>query len=155
MEIAPADPVPAAPRRPNRVVAVAGGLAAALGVAVMVGWHTRNLSLLQIHPAFIAMVYNTAAGFVACGMALLAVARGRPALAVPCGFAAVALGLLVLIQYAGGVDLGIDQLLLSAWDNLGNSRPGRMAPKTALCFVFAGTAVLFMSLPLRHRLRPS
>ena len=121
---------------------------------VIVGWHTHNRTLLQIHPAFIAMVYNTALCFFLCGVGLLAVACGRPAVAVPCGVAVVAFGLLILAQYAGGVDLGIDQLLMTAWDTLGNTQPGRMAPPTALCFVLVGVALVFMSVPLPPRLRP-
>ena len=72
------------------VVVVAGGASAALGLVVLVGWHTKYVTLLQIHPTFIAMVYNTALSLFLCGVGLLAIAFGRPGLALPCGGVAAA-----------------------------------------------------------------
>src|ERR1022692_1661519 len=95
--------------RSRVVMMIAGGLSAALGLMVLVGWHAHNRTLLQIHPAFIAMVYNTALCFFLCGAGLVAAAFGRAAVAVPCAVAVVVFGLLILIQYAAGVDLGFDQ----------------------------------------------
>ena len=136
------------------VMLTAGELSAALGLVVIIGWHTHNQTLLQIHPHFIAMVYNTALCFFLCGVGLFAVGFNKPTLAVPCGVVVAAIGLLILVQHAGGIDLGIDQLLMTAWDTLGNTQPGRMAPSTALCFVFAGIAVLLMRVSLLSRMRP-
>jgi methyl-accepting chemotaxis protein len=140
--------------RSRLVMLTAGGLSAALGLMVLVGWYTHNRTLLQIHPAFIAMVYNTALCFFLSGVGLVAAASGRAAVAVPCAVAVIVFGLLILVQNAGGVDLGIDQLLMTAWDTAGNTHPGRVAPQTALCFVLTGIAVLVMSMPLLPRLRP-
>jgi signal transduction histidine kinase/DNA-binding response OmpR family regulator/HPt (histidine-containing phosphotransfer) domain-containing protein len=136
------------------VMLIAGGLSAALGLVVIIGWHTHNQTLLRIHPDFIAMVYNTALCFFLCGVGLVAVGFKRSMLAVPCGSAVIAVGLLSLVEHAGNVDLGIDQLLMTAWDTLGNTQPGRMAPSTALCFVLTGMAVLLMRVSLLPRVRP-
>ena len=71
-----------------------------------------------------------------------------------CGAAAAALGIFLLIQYASGIDLGLDELFMAAWDTAGNTRPGRMAPQTALCFVLTGIAIVFMSFRTQPRVRP-
>jgi signal transduction histidine kinase/CheY-like chemotaxis protein len=159
MGIGAAGNSPVALRWSNPAVTACGGLSSALGLMVIVGWHTHNHTLLQIHPAFIAMVYNTALCFLLCGLGLLAVAGGKRVVSLPCGLVAIAVGLIVLAQsalskYAGEADLGIDQLFMTAWDKLGNTQPGRMAPVTALCFVLVGIAVAFMSVSLLPRLRP-
>jgi signal transduction histidine kinase/DNA-binding response OmpR family regulator len=154
MEVKPASNTALARHWSDAVVVTAGGLAAALGFMVIIGWHTHTRMLVQVHPAFIAMVYNTALCFFLCGVGLLAAAWGKPALAVPCAVAAAVFSLLILVQDVGGVEIGIDQFFMTAWDNSGNPHPGRLAPQTALCFVLVCIAILFMSFPLVPRLRP-
>ncbi len=136
------------------VVAVAGGLSAALGVAVMVGWHTHNERLLQIHPTFVAMVYNTALCFVLCGAGLAALVFRRPRAALGVGLAAAAFGGANLCQIVFGVTLGVDQLLMEAWQKTANPHPGRMAPQTAVCFLLTGVALALMGGPALRGWRP-
>ena len=50
---------------PSPVVVSAGALAAALGLAVLVGWHTENLRLIQVYPGMTPMAYNASVAFVA------------------------------------------------------------------------------------------
>src|SRR5947207_2484096 len=64
----------AAARWPNRIVMPAGGFSAALGLAVMAGWHTGSPLLLHIHPAFVPMAIHTAVGFSALGIGIMAFA---------------------------------------------------------------------------------
>jgi anti-sigma regulatory factor (Ser/Thr protein kinase) len=127
-------------------VCAAGGFSATLGLVVLFGWHTHTLSLLRIVPAFVAMAYNTALGFLLCGLGLMAVTRGdsRAArLAARTGGAlAVVIGLLTLSEYLLGVSLGIDELLMKAYVRSGVTAPGRMAFCTALCFSLAGSALV-------------
>ncbi len=42
-----------------------------LGVVVIFGWHAGNRTLVQVLPQFVPMQYNTALGFVLCGLGLL------------------------------------------------------------------------------------
>lgn len=121
---------------------VAGGAATLLGVLVLAGWHTHNTKLIQVLPAFVPMQYNTAAGFLACGVGLLSVGLGRARLAMACGAAAGTVGLLTLGEYIFGIDLGIDQFLMQHDVTVETSHPGRMAPNTALCFSLIGAALL-------------
>ncbi len=74
-------------------VAFGGGLlSAVLGLTVLLGWHTHNITLIQVFPAFVPMQYNTALGFILCGLALLLALQRRPGLAALPGAIAVVLG---------------------------------------------------------------
>jgi sensor domain CHASE-containing protein len=132
---------------------IAGAVVAALGLAVIVGWHTGNRAILQPFPGLIAPVYNTALSFLLCGAGLMAIALGWPRLALPCGGIAALVSLLNVAQHAFGVDLGIDQLLMEHFITTQTSHPGRMAPNTAVCFVLAATALLLEGarVPARRR----
>lgn len=133
---------------------VAGALSAALGLTVLVGWYTHNTTLLQIHPSFVAMVYNTALGFLLCGASLIAIALGRRRLAVVGGVYAIAAGLLTLAEFTFAKDFGIDQLFMRHYVLVSNAYPGRMALNAAVLWPLVGSAILLLSLPRRFRLRP-
>lgn len=142
---------------PFGVARAAGGLSAALGLVVLFGWYTHTLVLLRLSPAFVAMAYNTALGFLLCGLGLGAVTRAdsRAArlLVLLCGGGAVALGLLTLSEYLFGVSFGLDELMMKAYVRSGVTAPGRMAFCTALCFSLTGAALL-LGRGRRFPLRP-
>ena len=120
-----------------------GGLASLLlGGVVLLGWYTHNISLIQVNPAFVAMQYNTALGFMLGGAGLLALAWTSLRLAQVFGTAVLLVGGLTLIEYIFGADLHIDQLFMQHYIEVGTSNPGRMAPNTALCFSLTGVALL-------------
>jgi PAS domain S-box-containing protein len=113
-----------------------------LGVLVLIGWYTHSLTLIQVHPSFVAMQYNTALGFLICGTGLIAINLLRLGAVRFSGIFLMLLGGLTLIQYIFGPDLGIDQLLMEFYVDVKASHPGRMAPNTALCFFLVGLALL-------------
>lgn len=121
-----------------RVLIAAGAVTAALGVVVMVGWHGGAMALVQVHPAFVPMQYNTALGFVLAGAACVLLGARRGQVAAIAGAVTTALGLLTLAQYVFGADLGIDRLFVEPYITVEASQPGRMAPNTALGFVLPG-----------------
>src|SRR5688500_16030449 len=88
----------------------ASGIAMALGLAGLVGWHTGSAILLQLGPTLAPMQYNSALSFVLSGAGLLALALGRSRLGMACGTAVAAIGSVTLVEYLLGIDLGIDQL---------------------------------------------
>ncbi len=133
---------------------MAGGLSAALGLTVLVGWYTHNTALLQIHPSFVAMVYNTALAFLLCGTALVAIALGRPRLAIIGGGYAVVIGLLTLGEFLFARDFGIDQFFMRHYVLVANPFPGRMALNSAVFFPLVGLGILLRSVAPRFRLRP-
>ncbi len=122
-----------------------------LGVVVLVGWHTHNVTLIQVLPTFVPMQYNTALGFLVCGLGLLLAVRASAKGALAFGALAAMVGILTLIEYVFGVELGIDQLLMEHYITVATSNPGRMAPNTALCFSLTGFALLLSAIAQSHQ----
>jgi diguanylate cyclase (GGDEF)-like protein len=139
-------------RWPDLVVLGAGGVSAALGLVVLVGWQTHTPALVQVLPALVPMKYNTALGFLLSGVGLVAIALDRPWGALPGAAWSLPLGALTLIQDVFSLNIGIDELLMEDYIRVETSHPGRLAPNTALCFVLIGLALLLMrSARLRGR----
>lgn len=131
------------------LVLAAGCLLVPLGALVVVGWYTRSLALVQVVPTMAPMQMNTALGFVGIGVALLASVLGRPSLAVAASLLVAALGALTVSEYASGLDLGIDRLLVEPWTTTLTTSPGRPSLITSTCFTLVGLALAVA------RLRPS
>ena len=123
---------------------ICGGFSMLLGFMVIVGWYTRNVTLIQVLPIFVPMQYNTALGFLLCGAGILTMVFGYKRLALVCSGIAFTIGCLTLVQYIFGADFGIDQLLMRHYVTVETSHPGRMAPNTALCFGITGTGLLVL-----------
>ena len=120
---------------------ICGGLAVALGAAVVLGWHTGIAAVVQVHRSFVPMQYNTALCFLLCGVGVLFFDR-RPKLTTIFASLSALIGLLTLGEYLFDVELGLDQLFMRHYITVESSHPGRMAPNTALCFTITGAALL-------------
>jgi len=129
---------------------MAGVLVILLGLTVLVGWHARLPLLIQLHPTFAPMKYNTALCFLCTGVALLAIRSGRRRLALPFGIVVALVGFLTLLEYAFDLDLGIDQLLFRSYIVTQTSHPGRMSPVAALIFLMSGMASVTAGVLCRH-----
>lgn len=125
-----------------------GTAVALLGAAVMVGWHLHIKPLLQIHPSFPLMQFNTALGFLLSGLACVALQQTRLRLAGGLAACVALLGGLTLWQITTGANLHIDQLFMQPYATGKESIPGRMAPNTALCFLLTGVTIGLLSSPL-------
>jgi PAS domain S-box-containing protein len=144
----------------RRLPVLLGLAVTTLGGAVLLGW-VRDVEVLKtVFPGLVTMKVNTALGLALCGTALALLARpqaGKGARAAVAGLAAVvtALGALTLMQYLGGWDLHLDQKLFpdSSLNKVSTSSPGRMAPISALSFVFLGVAFLLSIRPTPARWR--
>ena len=84
------------------------------------------------------MKFNSALGLLASGVALFLLHISMPGsralrLARLLAMFVAAVGGLTLLEHMFGIDLGIDAI---------SSYPGRMAPATALSFLFVGLALL-------------
>ena len=130
---------------PRRLLALTGACVTALGLIVLVGWHTQTLALIQIRPTFVLMYYNTALSFVLSGIGLLAVTRRWFVVTRGASSVVTVLGLATLSQYVFGVDLGIDQLLMEDFVASSGAPLGRMAPTTAYGIVCSGVALFLLS----------
>lgn len=133
-------PTPPPTSWPHVVVIGCGGFCVALGLIIVMGWHTRNLTLIQTLSTSASMYYNAALGLLLCGAGLLAVVCGW---VLPVCLAG-GLGLGTLAQYLLGLNLGIDQLMMTDGSGFANPYPGRMAPTIAVCFVLSGAALLLV-----------
>lgn len=123
---------------------IAGIALLALGGIVILGWLLRVPAMVQIVPGYIAMAFNTAACFVLSGVALLLPdsrpqwqRRGRMLI----GVVIFIVSALVLAQNVFDITLGIDARWLHEWLQDPNPHPGRMAPNTAVAFMFAGATL--------------
>ncbi|TAH34218.1 MAG: PAS domain S-box protein [Alphaproteobacteria bacterium] len=124
------------------LVYFAGGFSVMLGAMVIYGWFSHNLSLVQIHPTFVAMQFNTALAFILSGVGLIALAAQRTGLA---RIVTIPLFLIVGItfaQYITGFNFGIDNLFFKAYINIQLSHLGRMAPNTCISFLLMGLAIV-------------
>jgi signal transduction histidine kinase len=129
------------PLNRQSITLVAGGVSLLLGLLVILGWHTGNHALVQLHPTFVPMQYNTALGFLVSGAGVLLLAAGLKMQAAVAGLVVAAIGVATGSQYLFGLHLGIDELLMNHDVTVGTSNPGRMAPNTALCFMITGSVL--------------
>jgi len=123
-------------------VYIASGLSVLLGAIVLLGWYTENTNLIQVNPAFVPMQYNTALGFLVCGVGLGLLISNHERIAMVMGAISVVVGGGTLIQYIFGLDLGLDQLFMEHYIQVETSHPGRMAPNTAMCFTLSGITLV-------------
>ncbi len=113
-----------------------------LGLAVMVGWIISSQALVQIHHNFVPMQMNTAVGFFMTGVALLCALESWNRIGVVASGIVSLLGLMTLLQYITGGNLGIDQLLIKPTIGVDPDIPGRIGANTALCFSVIGSTLL-------------
>lgn len=128
------------------VAIIAGGASVFLGLMVIFGWYTATVTLIQVYPAFVPMQYNTALGFFLSGLGILGYLRMRSSVAAVCGSLVAIIGLLTLAEYIFYFNLGIDELFMKHYVGVKTSHMGRMAPNTALSFMFTGFAVIMISM---------
>ncbi len=124
--------------------------AGAVGLLVLAGWLFDVRAFMQVLPGQVAMVPNTALGFVLAGLALWCQAGVRTRSSRSASRAAAVLagliGLMNLAEYVSGKNLGIDELLFRDPLGLTSVFPGRMAMITALSFVALAASLLTSSL---------
>lgn len=137
-----------------------GAAVAVIGIGVLIGWAAHIDMLRQIIPGSVGMKANTAVGFVLCGSSMVLGGRSGPSLrsrlAVALALVAIMLGGLSLFEELAAKNLGIDELLFTDPVTAASlSRPGRMSPATAFCFVLIGAALaMFAAGPRTRALHP-
>lgn len=124
-----------------KVFLVCNVISILIGVTVLFGWYTHQPSLIQIHEAWAPMQYNTALGFLFCGLAGISILYSKFKVGRCIALIPILLGALTLIEYVFGIDLHIDEMFIKHYIITKTSHLGRMAPSTAVCFVFAGVSI--------------
>ncbi|MCK6456487.1 MAG: response regulator [Phycisphaerae bacterium] len=121
-----------------------------VGALVLAEWTTGAPLIKSLHPHTASMKANTALCFVLAGMALWLLQKERPVprthlISQVLAGTVTLTGLLTLIEYIFGCQLGIDQLIIrEAAGAAHTSHPGRMAPATAMGFLLLGSALLLL-----------
>jgi diguanylate cyclase (GGDEF)-like protein/PAS domain S-box-containing protein len=110
-------------------------VAAALGLFVLLGWASGLGALSAFLPGALPMKPNAALLLVLLGIALAVHAVGhRPRLVDALSIVVLAVAFATALEYATGVDLGIDRLLASDVARPGAPYPGRMALGSVIGF---------------------
>ena len=127
----------------------------AISIAVLTGWAIDSQILKSVLPGFITMKANTAICFLLLAAACLAQRRERRTvgrIAVTTFFAGstLAIALVTMYQYLFDKNLGIDELFFRDPEGaVGQFPPGRLAPITAINFIFLSGSLLLANLPRR------
>ena len=133
-------------------------LAMAFGLWVLLGWTFHSYIVKSILPGQVTVKANTAGCFILIGFALWILRREDSRAAAGWKLAAKmaalitsVVGLLSLLEFLFGWDLGIDQLWFHAGaeDIPGSVRPGLMSPITALGFLGLGSTLLLLDVRSR------
>lgn len=135
-------------RHPDARLSLAGGICLAVGLVTLAGWFLQEPLLVRLHPDWVPMRFNAALGTALAGLALVARARDRWAVARTLGSLVALVGLGTLLQFVLGNSLGIDQLLVRdflavAGDSASQYEPGRMGPTGAAGLLMLGVAILY------------
>lgn len=124
---------------------LSNGALVALGLCVMSGWILRVPVMVLLEAGSVPLVFNTGLNFMLSGVA--AGLLGRCGAFATAARRAAALAVLViaaitLSELALDRSLWVDLAPLHLWFDYGNTRPGRMAPNTALGFLGVACVVL-------------
>ena len=150
----PPRPDPAA-RRLRRLASVSTlftSITCLLGLIVLMGWALDISILKSVVPGVVSMKPNTALAFTAAGLALWSLrppTTSSRARATGYAFAGLTtlIGGVTLLQYASGLNLGIDTALFAEPPGApGTLFPGRMAMATAAAFVLTGASLLLLNI---------
>src|SRR5262249_9515441 len=137
--------------RPLMMSRVASGFALVLSGAVLLGWQLDLPILKAVLPGRVAMNPLTAVTFVLAGSGVWLETEsfgGREMRFAARAAAGVVLivGLVTLLGYVLGENLGLDQLMFR--QRLGGNR---IAPNTGLCFMLLGAALFTLDWESRKR----
>jgi PAS domain S-box-containing protein len=134
---------------------VATGSAAfviALGLTVLVGWSSHIPMVIQLLPQLPPMMKNTAVAFALSGLALFLQSVGRLRwLVLVCAVIVGSLGLINMVEYVFGVNIGTDEILGRSSIAFADTNPGRSAPASSVCFVLESLGLILAARSFRVR----
>lgn len=118
--------------------ALMAGTAVLASIAVMIGWILNLPDVVQLHPTFAPMQFNTALCLFLVGAAMFCAMFKQPKWGAVLGVCTATIGFLSFVQYLFNVNLGIDELFMPGAILVETSHAGRMSPNTGICFVLCG-----------------
>jgi PAS domain S-box-containing protein len=130
-----------------------GAFALVGGALTLAGWALDLVRLTDWMGVGISMLPNAAACSMGAGAALVLVTLQAPRSSVlGLGILVALLGGGTLSQYATGLDLGIDRLLLfREWGQAGTAVPGRMGLPGSISWMLLGASLALMTGGVRSR----
>jgi signal transduction histidine kinase/ActR/RegA family two-component response regulator len=136
-----------ASRRGSVVLLIVAAYALVGGVTSFVGWYADVPRLTDWLGTGISIQPNAAIAVTSAAIALLLFRFGFRRSGGAVGAFVAAIGAAVLIEYATGIDFGIDALFLfnRPWGGSGVIAPGRMGPPGAVSWTMLGLSMLFAS----------
>ena len=112
-----------------------------LGLIVIIGWYTNNITLIKVLPNLGPMQYNTALGFILISASFFLSVLGKFNLSKILSCVILLMAGLTILQYIFEWNIGIDELFIK--DNTTDlPYPGRMGFNTALCYIISGITLL-------------
>jgi PAS domain S-box-containing protein len=116
-----------------------------MAIAVLIGWHAHLAMAIQILPGLIPMQYNTALCFLVLSLSSLSLGRVRKLWVAIGGTLVALMGMLVILEYALKISIGVDTLFFTPWERSLSADPGRMALTTAISFFLNGIGLVVLS----------
>jgi len=130
------------------IVRLCSGCVLLIGLIGLLGWLLNIPAFRSLLPGLAVMKFNTAVSLIAAGAALWLTTLPEAPLRqqVRRGLALVALVIsgLTLLQYALGLDFGIDQMLFADPDTPAASFPGRITLGTSVSLFLSAINLLFL-----------
>lgn len=112
-----------------------------VGALVIGGWHLPNL-LAIVYPYSTLMAYNTALGFIACGIGLLALLKAKRSRVVICAVMLFTIGAATLVDLLSDINLNTtDWFVIMLSEPPARSQP--ISPITSISFILASAALMF------------
>jgi PAS domain S-box-containing protein len=123
--------------------------AAAGGAISVAGWAFDVQRLTDWFGTGVSIQPNTGVAALLAGIALFAFTRERRAVSTVLGLVVTAIGAAVLFEYATGIYLGIDHVLMfdRPWGGFAVTAPGRMGLSAALSWTLLGAALVLRGVP--------
>lgn len=122
-----------------------GWISIAVGMAVMVLWLARPITLVPAAPVLFAMQFNTALCFVLSGSAACLLVAGARHMSMALAGLAALFAAVTLAEYIIPIGPVTGQLFITPFVTVGTGPAGRMAPNVALCFVLINAAIMLGS----------
>jgi serine phosphatase RsbU (regulator of sigma subunit) len=135
-------------RRSFRIIPlICASLTIALGLLTFIGWISGLLLLASVRAKYIPMAPSTALCFSLIGIGLIVHLRRATLCWMPRALASFVLAMACakLIEVLGGFNFGIDAWFVPNPEHFGAVSTGRMAPMTALNFVFIATGLISLT----------
>ncbi len=129
----------------KKLIATISALVALMGFIIAAGWLLNVAMVTGAESSHRNMKFNTAVAFFTMGLALFMLvsdtSNTRRMAGKVLSFFMLVFGLLNLVQYLPGYNLGIDELVVTD-PQISDYPPGRMALATAICIIVISAAML-------------